>query len=140
MWFALGCWSPRGGDPFQDATTAPRQGEEGGGSELHRVRFQVSCGGCNVNWSVGFDSGSASESDLFSQVVSVRLFRNETTPARVFAIPDRGGADVRWVRILVDGEVVAEAEASPGGTGELGVEAIIPVEPGGEEQRGRRGG
>jgi len=88
---------------------------------------------------VGFESGSARESDLFSRVVSVRLFRGETTPARVFAIPHHEGTDVRWVRILVDGEVVAEAEARPGRTGELGVEAIVPGEPGGEELRGRRG-
>jgi len=43
------------------------------------------------------------------------------------------------MRILVDGEVVAEAEAPPGGGGELAVEAIVPSGPGDEERRGRRG-
>jgi hypothetical protein len=101
------------------------------------VRFQVSCGDCNVSWQAGTQRGGGVEGGVWGKNVVVYLQEGETTVARLDASPTPGGRGVSWIRISVNGKVVAEAtrEATvQGGSGSLRpltVETPIPPRGGG---------
>lgn len=114
------------------APTAPTPfGTAEGGSrtvrgESRSVRFQASCDECLLTWSVGDRSGSLQDRALFSQTVRVTLRTGESREVFMSAAPVKGS--VRWVRISVDGTVVAESRGDEGGgaaTGGLSARAVL---------------
>lgn len=108
--------------PFGSAEVAARTM----GGEGRSVRFQASCDECVLSWSVGDRSGSVQDRALFSRTVRVSLRPGETREVSMNAAPVQGS--VRWVRITVDGAVVAESRGDEGGgaaTGGLSVRAVL---------------
>jgi len=100
---ALVACSPRVQNPFQGSTGRNR----GDPTQRHLIRFEASCDYCAVSWNVQAQSGSESNRGLWSQNVYVYVDPGGTQ-ASLRATPSQGSAPVRWVRIRVDGEIVAE--------------------------------
>jgi len=95
--------APRVQNPFQ----GPTGRNTGDPAQRHLVRFEVSCDYCAVAWNVQEQSGSESNRGLWSENVYVYVDPGGTQ-ASLRATPSQGSAPVRWVRIRVDGEIVAE--------------------------------
>lgn len=119
----VGC-APPPGDPF----AAPDDSRGGEAPAAHQVRFEVSCDECRVAWSLGARSGGASASEaLWSRRVPLRVDPDGSVIARVLAAPTRGRGPVSWVRIRLDGELLAEARSEEGGpAGEVSAQARVP--------------
>lgn len=81
----------------------------GAAAPNHFVRFEVSCDTCVIRWSVGGRGGGVRDEALWSERVAVTASAESPRTARLTAAPTAGARGVSWIRISVDGEVVAEA-------------------------------
>ena len=111
------CAVPRSEDPFANAGRSSPRGER-----MYLVQLVVRCDECTVTYQVAGDSRSER---VFNQGFSRRLRLFPRYPQRISL--SATGAGVRQVRILVDGEVAAEAGNDAGGTLPLHVETVIPL-------------
>jgi len=134
-----GCAIPQQArSPFDDRGSdgSGSQARPGGSSTFH-IEFEVGCAGCMIVYSAGFESSShqADETDrIWSRSRSINLWPSEELPLRLVATPRAGGSSVRFVRILVDREVVASSGDDGGMTtapdpGPLWVETVITAPP-----------
>lgn len=96
------CTPPRpAADPFSGGGSSSREGVR-----QYRVRLEVGCDNCLVSYTLGPNTQQESSSQLWR--------RNMTfTPLmpmaiRLSATPDPDARPIRFLRISVDGEVVAE--------------------------------
>lgn len=124
----------RPSDPFGSA------GAGGEGSRSYLVLFRVSCDACSIRWSVGPEVGAVSDTALWHHRERVAVLPGQPTVARLTAAPMPGAKAVSWVRISVDGEVVAEASSDGSGGADqrlpprpLSVEVPVPSPPSGEQ-------
>ncbi len=93
----------------QNPFDASSGGKAGDSAVRHRVRFEVVCRECQIAWRVGM--GGETLTDRGSWSHSVTAFpRMGDTYASLSASPTPGAGPVSWVRIRVDGKVVAEAK------------------------------
>ena len=90
-------------NPF-DASWGGRVGDS---AIPHRVRFEVSCRRCMISWRIGMDGETLQEQRTWSHAVYAYPQMGETY-ATLSASPIPGAGPVSWVRIRVDGRVVAE--------------------------------
>lgn len=88
-------------DPFSGGGSSSREGVR-----QYRVRLEVGCDRCTIQYWAGPDS----RQDSGDQVWSRHLTFTPLMPMaiRLNATPDLDGRPVRYMRISVDGEVVAE--------------------------------
>jgi hypothetical protein len=108
-----------------------------GGSRNFRVEFEVGCANCLIVYTAGHESSShqASATDrIWSRSRSIDLWPSEELSLRLVATPRAGGSPVRFVRILVNREVVATSGDDGGMTtapdpGPLWVETVITAPP-----------
>jgi hypothetical protein len=120
---------PASPDPFAGVVSS-----SGEGVRQYRVRFEVACDRCSINYMVGPNAASARGEQLWSR--NITLTPMQRTAVRLTAAPETDGRPIRYVRILVDGDVVAEQDCGNcrDGTVEaieltyepMSVETIIP--------------
>jgi hypothetical protein len=101
------------------------------------VRFEVSCDRCSINWMVQNQTGTEQERGTWSRTVLVYVEPGGSV-ATLSASPSRGAGSVRWVRIRVDGELVAEERGDqdrPEGAAPInqGLSISVPVEAGADQ-------
>lgn len=121
---------PRAGDPFAGGGSGTRTA-----GRSYRVRLEVNCDLCLVQYWVGPTTRDASADQLWSRTLSLAPL--QPTSVRLQATPAEGGRSIRYVRILVDGEVVAEqgcsdcrdatAEAFSNDRSTVAAEVVIPL-------------
>ena len=92
-------------NPF-DASGGGKAGDSG---VRHRVRFEVVCRECQIAWRVGMDGETLTDRGSGSHSVTAFPQMGDTY-ASLSASPTPGAGPVSWVRIRVDGKVVAEAK------------------------------
>jgi hypothetical protein len=107
------------GDPF---ATAGRSGPRG--DRMYLVQLVVRCEECTVTYQVASSSRSVRS---FSPGWNVTLRLYPRYPQRISL--SAVGSGVRQARILVDGDVAAEAETDTDDTLPLHVETVIPLPP-----------
>lgn len=88
-------------DPFAGEGSTTQRGR------TYRVTLEVACESCRVNYQVGPRGQQASARGMWRE--NLRLGSLQRTAIRLTATAHEGGTSVRGVRILVDGESVAEA-------------------------------
>jgi len=123
--------TPRPGppDPFAGVASSKREGVR-----QYRVRFEVACDHCSISYMVGPSATSAKGRQVWSRNVTMTPLQR--TALRLTATPEEDGRPIRYLRISVDGDVVAEQGCGNcrDGTVEvldrsyttMSVEAIIP--------------
>ena len=99
---------------------------------FHRVRFEVMCRQCMISWRVGMEGETLEERRTWSHAVYAYPHAGEAF-ATLSATPIPGSGPVGWVRIRVDGKIVAEEKNDEGTGGDPGtplrtlfVETSIP--------------
>jgi len=98
----VACTPPPGpADPFSGGVSPARDGVR-----QYTVRLEVGCDYCVITLNVGPDRETRSEQQVWSRRLSVTPL--QPTAIRLSATPVEDGRSVRWVRIWVDGELVAE--------------------------------
>ena len=122
-----------GSDPFAGGASRSRSGVR-----EYRVRLEVNCDGCRIQYWVGPGAADAGADQLWSQQFTLTPL--QPTPVRVLATPREGGGTVRYVRIFVDGEIVAErgcpdcrdatAEVLTTDRGTVAAEVVVPLPEG----------
>ncbi len=127
----------RSENPFLTGENSAKKGA----GEHYRVRFEASCDVCSVDWSAASRTGGVQlTKGPWSHSETVFLWEGQTSMARVSVQAAPGANAVSWVRIRVDGEVVAESPGEDGrnksGTGRA-ISAYTPLPPG-EGGTGRR--
>ena len=111
-------------DPFAGRGSPARQGVHN-----YRVRLDVACDRCLISYSIGPEN----ERLQASRAGWRRSFRRRPLipeAIRLTASPSPGGLAARFVRILVDGEVVAVAdcECDPAAQASAGFQRTLSVE------------
>lgn len=96
---------PPPADPFAGGRSPARDGVR-----RHTVSLEVGCEGCDIQYWVGPERSNAGASSTWRRRLDLTPL--QPTAIRLSATPRRAGAPVRWVRIVVDGEVVAESTCS----------------------------
>lgn len=129
--FAVVSCTPRPGpaDPFAGGVSSSRQGVR-----QYRVRFEVACDDCSITYMVGPNATHAKGDQVWSR--NVTLTPLQRTALRLTASPEEDGRSIRYLRIIVDGEVVAAqgcgncrdgtVEALEQTYQSMSVEAVIP--------------
>ena len=120
----------RSENPFLTGETSAKKGA----GEHYRVRFEASCDVCSVDWTAAERTGGVRlTKGAWSHSETVFLWEGQTSMARVSVQATPGANAVSWVRIRVDGEVVAKSPGEDGrnrsGTGRS-VSAYTPLPPG----------
>lgn len=110
--------TPSAEDPFAAAGDSGVRGDR-----LYVVRLEVTCDECTITYAV---AGGSRSLRAFNPGWFLTLRRFPRFPERIRLSAD---GSVRRVRILVDGDVVASAEADSGGPLPLAVESVIPPPP-----------
>lgn len=104
-WLCLGasaCTPPAGPpDPFSGGLSPAREGVR-----TYRVRFEVACDHCQITYMIGPQATHARGEQVWSE--NLRLTPLQRTALRVTAAPEEDGRPIRYMRIIVDGDVVAE--------------------------------
>lgn len=96
------CTPPRqAADPFSGARPSSREGVR-----QYRVRLEVGCDNCTVQYWTGPNSRQESANQVWSRNLTFTPLM--PMAIRLSATPEVDGRPVRYVRISVDGEVVAE--------------------------------
>ncbi len=116
-------------DPFSGGRSPAREGVR-----RHIVRLEVGCDYCRIRYFVGAESFDETNRQVWSERLDLTPLI--PTAIRLSATPMEDGKPIRWTRILVDGEVVAEdgcnncrdatAEALSNDRRTMSVETTIP--------------
>lgn len=127
--FLTGC-SARLEDPFVRTGDSSKVGP----GERYRVAFDVSCGICMVSWQVGPFNGRADVARSWSHSLWVSATPTSNTLASITAIPASTEGSVSWVRVAVDGKMVAYSRGKgatepDGGGPPAAVAASTPIPP-----------
>lgn len=126
------------------ATSEPWEEGPPDGPRRYRVRFEVKCDQCTIQWAVGPYNGTDTDRGLWSHRAAVILSPGDRTTASLMASPVPGSDAVSWVRVRVNGDVVAQASSDsprafrPATPGPLTVEARIPPSSRDESSVGSR--
>ena len=115
----------RAQNPF-DAPLGERAGK------FYRVRLEVQCRQCMISWRVGMEGETLQERRTWSHAVYAYPDAGEAF-ATLSVTPIPGSGPVSWVRIRIDGKIVAEEKNDEGTGGNpgsplrtLSVETSIP--------------
>lgn len=96
---------PLPADPFAGGRSPVREGVR-----RTQVRLEVGCEGCDVRYWVGPEATNARANRSWSKRLDLTPLMR--TAMRLSATPREAGRPIRYLRIIVDGDVVAEGTCS----------------------------